>query len=188
MSNTATNRLAQATSPAHSAGRSITRCCRPVARHSSRSRWTTGVRRQTGSCAQRRPADRQPPNGARPGGAVVARARLADAARPVLVAGPDVDASGGWDHAIALVEAPSCTLALRNRLRISRPGSYYLSGSGGLGVRDFGRGRGAAGPTRAPSRVRDRRGLGTVRDHGAVERDGLQNTGYIPWCCATTNT
>jgi benzoylformate decarboxylase len=35
--------------------------------------------------------------------------------------------------AIAVVEAPSCTLALRNRLRISRPGSYYLSGSGGLG-------------------------------------------------------
>lgn len=35
--------------------------------------------------------------------------------------------------AIAVVETPSCTLALRNRLRISRPGSYYFSASGGLG-------------------------------------------------------
>ena len=35
--------------------------------------------------------------------------------------------------AIAVVETPSCTLALRNRLRISRPGSYYFWASGGLG-------------------------------------------------------
>jgi benzoylformate decarboxylase len=35
--------------------------------------------------------------------------------------------------AIAVVETPSCTFALRNRLRISEPGSYYLSASGGLG-------------------------------------------------------
>jgi benzoylformate decarboxylase len=34
---------------------------------------------------------------------------------------------------IAVVEAPSSTLALRNRLRISRPGSFYFSTSGGLG-------------------------------------------------------
>jgi benzoylformate decarboxylase len=37
------------------------------------------------------------------------------------------------DDAIAVVETPSCTLALRNRLRISRPCSYYFSASGGLG-------------------------------------------------------
>jgi benzoylformate decarboxylase len=37
------------------------------------------------------------------------------------------------DDAIAVVEAPSCTLALRNRLRISQPSSYYFSASGGLG-------------------------------------------------------
>jgi benzoylformate decarboxylase len=30
--------------------------------------------------------------------------RLADAANPVLVAGPDIDASGGWDDAVALAE------------------------------------------------------------------------------------
>jgi benzoylformate decarboxylase len=34
---------------------------------------------------------------------------------------------------IAVVETPSSTLALRNRLRLSRPGSYYFSSSGGLG-------------------------------------------------------
>ena len=35
--------------------------------------------------------------------------------------------------AIAVLESPSSTLALRNRLRISRPGSYYFGASGGLG-------------------------------------------------------
>ena len=34
---------------------------------------------------------------------------------------------------IAVLEAPSATLAFRNRLRISRPGSYYFGASGGLG-------------------------------------------------------
>ncbi len=34
---------------------------------------------------------------------------------------------------IAVVETPSCTVSLRNRLRISRPGSYYFCASGGLG-------------------------------------------------------
>src|SRR5207302_2478503 len=124
---------------------------------------------------------------------------LADARNPVLIAGPDIDASGGWEAAVALAEkqrlpvwatpAPGggrlgfpedhvnfqgilppaigpasetlqghdlvlvlgssvfpdypyipgallpagTTLALRNRLRLSRPGSYYFSASGGLG-------------------------------------------------------
>lgn len=34
---------------------------------------------------------------------------------------------------IAVVESPSSTVALRNRLRISRPGSYFFGASGGLG-------------------------------------------------------
>jgi benzoylformate decarboxylase len=34
---------------------------------------------------------------------------------------------------IAVLEAPSSTMALRNRLRISEPGSYYFGASGGLG-------------------------------------------------------
>ncbi len=34
---------------------------------------------------------------------------------------------------IAVLEAPSSTMALRNRLRLDRPGSYYFGASGGLG-------------------------------------------------------
>jgi benzoylformate decarboxylase len=37
------------------------------------------------------------------------------------------------DDGIAVVETPSSTIALRNRLRLSKPGSYYFSASGGLG-------------------------------------------------------
>lgn len=37
------------------------------------------------------------------------------------------------DDAIVVLEAPSATLAVRNRLRISRPGSYYFGAGGGLG-------------------------------------------------------
>ncbi|MCW2951869.1 MAG: Benzoylformate decarboxylase, partial [Conexibacter sp.] len=37
------------------------------------------------------------------------------------------------DDAIVVLESPSSTLSLRNRLRISRPGSYYFGSSGGLG-------------------------------------------------------
>ncbi len=37
------------------------------------------------------------------------------------------------DDAIIVLESPSSTLALRNRLRISRPGSYYFGAGGGLG-------------------------------------------------------
>jgi len=37
------------------------------------------------------------------------------------------------DGAVAVTEAPSSTAALRSRLRLSEPGSYYQTGSGGLG-------------------------------------------------------
>jgi benzoylformate decarboxylase len=37
------------------------------------------------------------------------------------------------DDAIVVLESPSSTLALRNQLRLSRPGSYYFSAGGGLG-------------------------------------------------------
>ena len=37
------------------------------------------------------------------------------------------------DDGIIVLEAPSATLALRNQLRISRPGSYYFCAGGGLG-------------------------------------------------------
>ena len=42
--------------------------------------------------------------------------------------------AAAWpEDGIAVVETPSSTAALRNRLRLSRPGSYYFSSSGGLG-------------------------------------------------------
>ncbi|MDQ3573200.1 MAG: thiamine pyrophosphate-dependent enzyme, partial [Actinomycetota bacterium] len=37
------------------------------------------------------------------------------------------------DDGIIVLEAPSATLAVRNQLRLSRPGSYYFGAGGGLG-------------------------------------------------------
>jgi benzoylformate decarboxylase len=70
--------------------------------------------------------------------------RAAPAARPEPGDPPEADPISGsqamaalaaaWPQdAIAVLESPSSTLALRNRLRISRPGSYYFGASGGLG-------------------------------------------------------
>src|SRR5205807_5984315 len=64
-----------------------------------------------------RPAPGDPPEG-EPMSGSEAMAALADA----------------WPaDGIAVLESPSSTLALRNRLRVSRPGSYYFGASGGLG-------------------------------------------------------
>ncbi|MBV9197338.1 MAG: benzoylformate decarboxylase [Solirubrobacterales bacterium] len=42
--------------------------------------------------------------------------------------------AAAWPEAgIAVAETPSSALAVRNRLRLSRPGSYYFTASGGLG-------------------------------------------------------
>jgi benzoylformate decarboxylase len=42
--------------------------------------------------------------------------------------------SGVWpEDGIAVVETPSSTAALRNQVRISRPGSYFFAAGGGLG-------------------------------------------------------
>ena len=37
------------------------------------------------------------------------------------------------EDGIVVLEAPSATLALRNQLRLSKPGSYYFGAGGGLG-------------------------------------------------------
>jgi benzoylformate decarboxylase len=37
------------------------------------------------------------------------------------------------DGGIVVLEAPSATIALRNQLRLSKPGSYYFGAGGGLG-------------------------------------------------------
>jgi len=61
---------------------------------------------------------------------------------------------------IAVLESPSSTLALRNRLRLSKPGSYYFGASGGLGYGISAAVGGPARATRPPRRVRARRGIG----------------------------
>jgi benzoylformate decarboxylase len=73
------------------------------------------------------PADRQPPP-ARPAPSEVEDGDLLSGSA-ALAALADV-----WpDDGIVVVESPSTTLAVRNRLRISRPRSYYQCASGGLG-------------------------------------------------------
>src|SRR6185295_12511580 len=37
------------------------------------------------------------------------------------------------DDGIVVLESPTSTMALRNRMRLSRPGSYYFGAGGGLG-------------------------------------------------------
>jgi len=63
---------------------------------------------------------------------------------PEPTAGPDEDPITGTaamnalagafpEDGIVVLESPSSTLALRNQLRLSRPGSYYFGAGGGLG-------------------------------------------------------
>jgi benzoylformate decarboxylase len=70
--------------------------------------------------------------------------RAAPEARPAPGDPPEADPLSGsaamaaladvWPQdGIAVLESPSSTLALRNRLRLSKPGSYYFGASGGLG-------------------------------------------------------
>jgi benzoylformate decarboxylase len=69
------------------------------------------------SAPESRPAPGEPPD-SEPMSGSEAMAALADA----------------WPQdGIAVVESPSSTMAVRNRLRLSRPGSYYFGASGGLG-------------------------------------------------------
>jgi benzoylformate decarboxylase len=60
----------------------------------------------------------EPPEGSDPMSASAAIAALADAFP---------------DDGIVVPESPATTLAVRSRLRLSRPGSYYLTAGGGLG-------------------------------------------------------
>ncbi len=67
------------------------------------------------------------------------------------------------------LEAPSSTMALRNRLRLSRPGQLLLRRQRRPRLRHLGRGRGSARAARASGRVRARRGLRPVRHHRPVD-------------------
>ena len=84
-----------------------------------------------------------------------------------------------------MLEAPSSTLALRNRLRLSQPGSYYFGAGGGLGfglAAAVGVQLAAAGPA---GRLRARRGLGAVRDHARSGPRSPTRCRSRSSCCAT---
>ena len=77
-------------------------------------------------------------------GAVAESDRDAGESLPEPVAGEETDPITGTaamnalrdafpEDGIVVLEAPSATLAVRNQLRISRPGSYYFGAGGGLG-------------------------------------------------------
>src|SRR3954447_10987404 len=70
--------------------------------------------------------------------------RAAPEPRPAPQPAPDGDpmsasaamaalAGGLPENGIVVLESPSSTIALRNRLRLGKPGSYYFSAGGGLG-------------------------------------------------------
>ncbi len=84
------------------------------------------------------------------------------------------------EDGIVVLESPSATPALRNQLRLGRPGSYYFSAGGGPRLRDAGVDRRAAGLPGAPGGVRDRRGLGAVRGAELLDGGGLQSAGDVP--------
>src|SRR5215218_371079 len=73
------------------------------------------------------PADREPPSPRAPAEPV----EDADPMRPsaAIAALAEVFPADG----VVAVESPATTFAIRNRLRLSRPGSYYFSAGGGLG-------------------------------------------------------
>ncbi len=119
-------------------------------------------------------ADREPPP---------ARVELEPYALGEPLSGGDVHAiSPGCfpDDGIIVLESPSSTAALRNQLRLSRPGSYYFAAGGGLG---FGLaaslGVQLAEPE-PPGRLRARRGLGAVRDHRLLDRGRVRRPGQVP--------
>ena len=92
-----------------------------------------GDRRRRGAdgARARGPGDGERPAAAEP----LPDAPLIDAAEGAPASGDVLGVLGELlpDDAVIVLEAPSATLALRNRLRISRPGSYFFGAGGGLG-------------------------------------------------------
>ena len=84
------------------------------------------------------------------------------------------------DDGIVVLESPSSTLALRNQLRISKPGQLLLRRRRRPRLRP---GRGARRPARPAGpagRLRPRRGLGAVRDHRLLDGGRLRRPGHLP--------
>ena len=84
------------------------------------------------------------------------------------------------DEGVVVPESPATTFAIRNRLRLRHPGSYYFTAGGGLGFAPPRRDRRADGAARAARGLRAGRGLGPVRDPGAVDRRRLRRAGDVP--------
>ncbi len=73
------------------------------------------------------------------------------------------------EDGIIVLEAPSATLALRNQLRALAPRLVLLRRGRRPRLRPRRRGRRPDRPARPAGRLRDRRGLGAVRDHRALD-------------------
>ena len=84
------------------------------------------------------------------------------------------------DDGIVVLESPSSTLALRNRLRLVTPGQLLLRRRRRARLRPGRCDRGAAGPARAPGGMRAGGGVGAVRDPGVLDRGGLRGPGHLP--------
>ena len=78
------------------------------------------------------------------------------------------------EDGILVLESPSSTLAMRSRLKLSKPGLVLLRRRRRPGLRPVRRGRRAARPAGPPGRLRDRRGLGAVRGHRLLDRGRLR--------------
>ncbi len=84
------------------------------------------------------------------------------------------------DDGIVVLESPSSTMALRNQLRLSRPGattSAPAAASGSAWPAAVGRPARRAEP---PGRLRDRRGLGAVRGDRALVGGRIRRPGHLP--------
>ena len=75
----------------------------------------------------------------------------------------------GTDHdGIIVLEAPSSTSALRNQMRISKPGSYFFAAGGGLG---YGLSAAIGGQLAPPTRDESAQGFLSHGQHSPVDRN-----------------
>ena len=137
-----------------------------------------------GDVAHRAPGAGRAGRRERPAGAASRARRPATAPDSEPISGSEAMAAlaDAWpEDGIAVLESPSSTLALRNRLR------HLAARAATTSARPAGSGSGSppavgvqlAQPI-AAGRVRARRGLGPVRDHRAVDRGRLQGPGHVP--------
>lgn len=81
---------------------------------------------------------------------------------------------------IAVVETPSSIVALRNRLRLSRPGSYFFGAAADSALASPPQSACSWPSRRAAGGVRAGRRLGAVRDHRPADRGRPAAAGDLP--------